>query len=78
MTIHIDRLTIRLPSGFEHRADTIAKKTADALAGQTISMDGPVENVQVKVSSISHVQSDTEIAQYISKEISSTCGSIKQ
>jgi len=77
MTIHIDRLTIRLPSGFEHRANTIARQTADALAGQTISI-GPVENVQVKVSGISHVQSDNEIAQYISREISSTCGSIKQ
>jgi hypothetical protein len=77
MTLHIDRLTIRLPSEFAHRAKTIARHTADALAGQTISI-GPVENVRVKVRGISHFQSDGEIAQYISREISNTCGSIKQ
>lgn len=70
MTLYIDRLTIRLPSGFEHRASAIAAQVAEHLAAQGINPGRSMDGVRINAASVNPVHSDTAVARQISEQIS--------
>jgi hypothetical protein len=72
--LHIERMRMQLPAGFEHRASTIAR-----LVGESMAEIHPTENRTLDRLSISPVQvspnaTDQEIAQSITERIASTLG----
>jgi hypothetical protein len=72
--LHIERLRMQLPEGFEHRAATIAR-----LVGEAIADFQATENLSLGTLSISPVQvmpnaTDWEIANSIAARIVSTLG----
>lgn len=70
--IQIERLTMHLPAGFEHRATSIAHLVGDALSKQHISHDVSVESLSITSQRLALNTSDAEIAQYIVNQIVSS------
>ena len=66
---HIDRIRMRLPAGFEHRAATIARRVCEVLAGQSVSKDVAMDNVSITLRQVRANTSDDEIAQMIVNRI---------
>ena len=67
--IQIERLTMHLPAGFEHRATSIAGLVGDALSKQHISQDVSLESLSIPPQRLTLNTSDTEIAQLIVNQI---------
>lgn len=72
--LHIERMRMQLPAGFEHRASAIAR-----LVGESMAEIHPTENRTLDRLSISPVQvspnaTDQEIAQSVAERIASTLG----
>jgi len=72
--LHIERMRMQLPEGFEHRALTIAR-----LVGESMAEIHPSENRTLDRLSISPVQvlpnaTDQEIAHSVAERIASTLG----
>ena len=72
--LHIERMRMQLPAGFEHRASTIAR-----LVGESVSQIQYSENYTLDNLSISPVQilpnaTDQDIANSIAQRIASTLG----
>ena len=67
--IQIERIRMRLPSGFEHRASSIARRVCDVLAKQPVSRDVSIDSVSIAPQRINANTSDDEIAQLIAKQI---------
>ena len=70
--IQIERIRMRLPSGFRHRATSIAGLVGDALTKQPVSQDMSLESVSLTPQKISVNNTDTEIAGLIVKQIVSS------
>jgi hypothetical protein len=72
--LHIERMRIQLPAGFEHRASTIAR-----MVGESMTEIHPAENRTLQRLSISPVQvlpgaTDQEVAHSVAERIASTLG----
>lgn len=67
--IQIERLRMRLPKGFEHRATSIARMVGEILATKNIVQSYPLETVSVTPPRILLNTPDKEIANLIVKEI---------
>jgi len=70
--IHIERMRMQLPAGFEHRASTIAR-----LVGESMAAFRPIENHTLDKLSIGPVQvspnsTDHEIAHSVAERIALT------
>lgn len=72
--LHIERLRLHLPPGYQHRADFIARQVGESLAGYR-----PVENRKLDSLTIGPVRvgpnaSDREIARDIAQRITAALG----
>lgn len=67
--IQIERLRMRLPAGFEHRATTIARLVGDILAQQTVPHDASMESISITSQRVNANTPDAEVAQLIAVKI---------
>ena len=67
--IHIERIRMRLPAGFEHRATTITSMVGDILAQQSLTQEVSLEAIALGPQRINTNTSDVEIAQLIATQI---------
>ncbi len=67
--IQIERIRLRLPAGFEHRAGSIARRVCEVLARQSVSQDVSIDTVSIAPQRIHPITSDEEIAQMIANQI---------
>ncbi len=72
--IHIDRIRMRLPAGFEHRATSIARLVGEELAKRSVSQDVSLESVSIKPPQISPGMPDIEIANLIVQQLVASYG----
>jgi hypothetical protein len=70
--IQIDRLRMRLPTGFEHRATSIARTVGKVLAKQSVSRQVSIDVVSISAQNINTNTSDDEIAQMIVNQLIAT------
>lgn len=67
--IQIDRLRMRLPAGYEHRAASIARTVGKVLAKQSVSRQVSIDVVSISAQNINANTSDDEIAQMIVNQL---------
>ena len=67
--IRIDRIRMRLPAGFEHRATSIARLVGEELAKRSISQDVSLESLSIKAPQITFRMPDIEIANLIVQQL---------
>ena len=67
----VDRLSLRLPPGFEHRADTIARGVGDELARLPWPGDYHLDHLQIAPQTVRPEQSNHQIAAQIARAIHS-------
>ena len=69
--IEIERLRMRLPTGFEHRATSIARMVAEGLAAKHLQPDTAFDahSVSLRPRKISPYASDREIAGLIVEDL---------
>jgi len=67
--IEIERLRLRLPQGFEHRATAIARLVGEALATRHLAQDQVFEAISVAPQRLPLNTSDSEIASRIVAEM---------
>lgn len=67
--IEIDRLRMRLPPGFEHRATSIARRVGDMLAAEPVPRAVSLQAVSIEPQSVTGHTSDDEIARRIVVQI---------
>ena len=72
--IQIDRIRMRLPAGFEHRASSIARLVGEELAKRSVSQDVSLESVSIKPPQISFRMPDIEIANLIVQQLVASYG----
>ena len=72
--IQIERIRLRLPAGFEHRATAIARLVGEVLAKQHISQDVSLDSVSIHPQRITAGTPDVEIAYLIVEQIVSSYG----
>jgi len=72
--IRIERLRMHLPSGFEHRANSIARLIGKSLAAKHIREDQVFDTISVKSRRIPLNSSDDDIAGHIVDEIMTAVG----
>jgi hypothetical protein len=71
VNLTIDRLSLRLPAGFEHRADTIARGVGDELARLPWPGGCHLDNLQIAPQTVQPEQSNHQIAAQIARAIHS-------
>lgn len=69
MNIRIDRMTLHLPSGFEHRAASIARLTAENLSLDAASPRRTLRHLRVESSEPPAALGDRRIAESIAQRI---------
>jgi hypothetical protein len=67
--MRIERLRLRLPPGYQHRATSIARKLGEFLAKESVSRDVSLETLSLKPQNLIGQHSDEEIAQKIARQI---------
>ena len=67
--IHIDSLHMRLPTGFQHRAQNIAHLVTASLGDVALSGEHHLEHLSTSAIQISGNTTDREIAQSIATKI---------
>ena len=67
--IRIERLRLRLPPGYQHRATSIAHKLGEFLAKESVSQDVSLETLSLAPQNLSGQHSDEEIAQKIARQV---------
>ena len=67
--IHIERIRMHLPAGFEHRATSIARLVGTVLAKQSVSQDVLLNSLSVSPPRLPLNISDAEIANQIVEQI---------
>jgi hypothetical protein len=67
--IHIDRLRMHLPAGFEHRATTLTRMVGDVLSKQSVSRDVSLDSISIAPQKVNVNTPDIEIAQMIVAQI---------
>ena len=72
--IRIDRLQLRLPPGYEHRAATIVPLVAEILAGYSSTDPRDVSSLQVSPVQAAPGASDREVAEQVARGIATSLG----
>lgn len=67
--IHIDALNIRLPEGFRHRADAIARQTARHLSRMPMPEGADMARLSVPTVSLSGGETDGAVGRRIAQAI---------
>lgn len=67
--IKLERIRMRLPSGFEHRARSITQRVCEVLSMQSVSQDVSIDAVSITPLHVHANTSDDEIAQLIANQI---------
>jgi len=67
--IHIEKLRLRLPAGFEQRASGIANKVGEKLADMPAPHDGRIETINICCPETTPEQSDDEIVNLIAQQL---------
>ena len=67
--IRVERLRLKLPSGYQHRAVNIARKLGDMLAMEPVSKDVTLDSLSLTPLQLTGRHSDEEIAQKIAGQI---------
>ena len=67
--IKIERMRMHLPTGFEHRATSIARLVGEALKKESVTQDISLEAVSLEPQRISVGTPDSEIAHLIVQQI---------
>lgn len=70
--IQIDRLRLRLPAGFEHRAASITRTVGKLLVKQAQSSQVSIDVVNISAQNVRASTSDDEIAQMIVNQLISS------
>jgi hypothetical protein len=65
LNLTIDRLQLQLPAGFEHRADSIARRLVEELARLAWSESASAPQVNVPAQTVQPVWSDQQIAMHL-------------
>lgn len=69
MNLTIDRLSLQLPPGFEHRADAIARRLGDELARLPWSGTYEQNHIQLPPQQVQREHTDRQIAAQIARAI---------
>ena len=72
--IRIERLRMRLPPGYQHRATAIARLVADQLARRSVTRDLSLDAVSIAPQRVNPNTPDAEIARLIVDQIVSRYG----
>jgi len=72
--LRIDRMRMRLPKGFEHRASTIARLVGDSIAEIQPSENRTLERLTISPVQVSQNATDQEIANNIAERIALKLG----
>ena len=72
--LHIDRLRMQLPAGFEHRAATIARLLGGSLATYHPRESRSLDRLSISPVQVSAQATDREIADCIAKRITVVLG----
>lgn len=67
--IHIERIRLHLPAGFEHRATSIARLVGTVLSKQHVSQDVMFDSLSVSPPRLPLNITDAEIAHQIVEQI---------
>jgi len=69
MNLTIDHLHLQLPDGFEHRADSIARRLGEELARLPWPEDAMVQQVTIPALTVQPAWSDQQIARNLAVEV---------
>jgi len=72
--LHIERMRMQLPAGFEHRASTIARLVGESMAEIHPTEDRTLGRLSIRAVQVSPNATDQEIAQRVAEQIASTLG----
>jgi hypothetical protein len=72
--LRIERMRMRLPKGFEHRASTIARMVGDSIAEIHFSENRTLERLSISPVQVSPNATDQEIANSIAERIALKLG----
>jgi hypothetical protein len=72
--LHIERMRMQLPSGFEHRASTIARLVGESMAEIHLSENRTLDRLSISPVQVSPNATDQEIAHSVAERIASTLG----
>ena len=72
--LRIDRMRMRLPKGFEHRASTIARLVGDSMAEIHPSENRTLDRLSIGPVQVSPNATDQEIAHSVAEQIASKLG----
>lgn len=72
--LHIERMRMQLPSGFEHRASTIARLVGEAMAEFHPTEKRTLDRLSIRPVQVSQNATDQEIAHVVAEQITSTIG----
>lgn len=72
--LHIERMQISLPAGFEHRASTIARLVGESMAEIHLPENRALDTLSIGPVEITTNATDQGIAHSIAERIASTLG----
>ncbi len=72
--LHIERMRMQLPEGFEHRASTIARLVGEAMAEFHPTEKRTLDRLSISPVQVSPNATDQEIAQSVAERIALTLG----
>lgn len=72
--LQIERMRMRLPAGFEHRASTIARLVGESMAEIQPSENRTLDRLSISPVQVSQNATDQEIACSVAKRIASALG----
>lgn len=74
----IERMKLRLPDGFQHRADRIARLVSEELAEISFETDITIERLEVPPIKVEPVNDDQQIARRIATAIHTQIGQVEK
>jgi hypothetical protein len=72
--IHIERIRMQLPQGFEHRASSIARLVGESMASIHPTENRSLDNLSIGPVRVSRNATDQEIAGTVAERIAVTLG----
>ncbi len=72
--LHIERIRMQLPAGFEHRASAIARLVGESMAEIHLFENRTLDRLSISPVQVSPNATDQEIAHIVVKQIASTIG----
>lgn len=72
--LHIERMRMRLPKGFEHRASTIARLVGECMADINFSENRTLDRLTIRPVHVLPNATDQEIAHSVAERITSMLG----